>query len=235
MSKRLTQVMVLLVTCALISADALAAAAAATLHGNGGVSVNGNAVTPTSTVFGGDRIETAPNSAASLTMNGSSVLVGQNSNLIYNGPNVSFAAGGAAVQTSQGMAAKFDHVAITPNQPSAKFRFQQNGSMLTVVAMEGSLSIVNGTKNLALNAGQQVDIDLNAKDARKAAGDEPGLSNAGTSGTGAGSPAPQGGSGGGASTLSTTGSALAASGAVIGVAIAGIIAVSQKAISPSGP
>jgi len=234
MSKRITRVIVLLVTCALISADALAAAAAATLHGNGGVSVNGNAVTPTSTVFGGDRIETAPNSAANLTMNGSSVLVGQNSNLVYNGPTVSFASGGAAVQTSQGMAAKFDHVAITPNQPSAKFRFQQNGNMLTVVAMEGSLSIVNGTKNLALNAGQQVDIDLNAKDARKAAGDEIGSSNTSTSGTGAGSPA-QGGSSQSASNFTTTGSILAASGAVMGVAIAGIVAVSQKAISPSGP
>jgi hypothetical protein len=229
MSKRFSQVIVLLVTCALISADALAAVAAATLHGNGGVSVNGNAVTPTSTVFGGDRIETAPNSAASLTMNGSSVLVGQNSNLIYNGPSVSFASGGAAVQTSQGMGAKFDHVAITPNQPSAKFRFQQNGTMLTVVAVEGSLSIANGTKNLALNAGQQVDIDLNAKDRKKAGADEPGSSSTDAQGSSTNpNPTP-------VDNGNVTGTMIAGAGAVIGVAIAGIVAVSQKAISPSGP
>src|SRR5882757_5374130 len=172
MNKRLTQVIVLFVTCALASADALAAVAAATLHGNAGVSVNGNAVTPTSTVFGGDRIETAPNSAASLTMNGSSVLVGQNSNLVYNGQSVSFASGGAVVQTSQGMSAKFDRVDITPNQASAKFRLEQKGNILTVSALEGNVSIANGTKNLALNAGQQVDIDLKAQDRSKSAGNE---------------------------------------------------------------
>lgn len=228
MYKRLTQVIVLLVTCTLVSADALATVAAATLHGNGGVSVNGNAVMPTSTVFGGDRIETAPNSAASLTMNGSSVLVGQNSNLVYNGQSVSFASGGAVVQTSQGMSAKFDHVDITPNQASAKFRLEQKGNILTVSALEGNVSIANGTKNLALNAGQQVDIDLKAQDRRKSAGNELDSSNTSAGGTADPNPTPT-------ANENTTGTMIAAGGTVAAVAIAGIVAVSQKPISPSGP
>jgi hypothetical protein len=228
MNKRLTQVMVLLVTCTLVSADALAAVAAATLHGSGGVSVNGNPVTPTSTVFGGDRIETAPNSAASLTMNGSSVLVGQNSNLVYNGQSVSFASGGAVVQTSQGMSAKFDHVDITPNQASAKFRLEQKGHILTVSALEGNVSIANGTKHLALNAGQQVDIDLNAQVQKKSAGTELDSSNTGASGTADSQTVLIPGD-------NTAGTMIAAGGAVAAVAIAGIVAVSQKPISPNGP
>jgi hypothetical protein len=229
MSKRLTQVIALLVTCALLSADALAAVTAATLHGNGGVSVNGNAVTSTSTVFSGDRIETAPNSVASLTMQGSSVLVVQDSNLIYNGQSVSFASGGAVVQTSQGLSAKIDHVDIRPNQSSAKFRFQQNGNILTVGALEGNLSIANGTKNLGLNAGQQIDIDLRAQDRRKAAADDPSASSPTTSGGSADPKQIPLDSG------NVTKGMIAGAGAVMAVAIAGLIAASQKAISPNVP
>jgi hypothetical protein len=224
MSKRLTQVMVLLVTCALASADAVAAVSAATLHGNGGVSVNGNAVMPITTVFGGDRIETAPNSAASLTMNGSSVLVGQNSNLIYNGPGVSFSSGRGVIQTSQGLGAKFAGVAITPNQPAAKFQLEQKGDILTVAALEGSLSIADGANVISLNPGQQVDVDLKAKDRKKAGGaDVPS------------SPSQAGSVSGTVSQGVSAGTVMAASGTVMAVAITGIIAVSQKPISPSGP
>src|SRR5437879_10445853 len=105
MNKRLSQLLVIFVVFALACGDAMASASAATLYGSGRVSVNGNAVMPTTTVFGGDLIETAPNAVANLTMNGSSILVGQNSSLVFNGQGVSFASGAAVLQTSQGMAA----------------------------------------------------------------------------------------------------------------------------------
>src|SRR5437868_13291053 len=111
MRRCFSQSVVLMVIMALVSADAMASsAAAAILRGNGGISVNGSAVTPTSTVFKGDRIDIAPNSTVTLSTNGSSVLVEQNSSLIFNGENVSFTSGGAIVKTAQGMVAKFQRV-----------------------------------------------------------------------------------------------------------------------------
>jgi hypothetical protein len=207
MNKRLSQVLAIFVIVSLASGDAMASAAAATLHGNGGVSVNGNPVMPTTTVFGGDQIATAPNAAANLTMNGSSVLVGQNSSLVYNGQGVNFTSGSATLQTTQGMAAQFHSVTITPNQPLAKFKLQQKGNTLNVAALEGNLSIAKGTSSFALPAGKSMDINL----------DEP----------------PQGGNIPSSSTIS--GGLIAGLGAVAAAAITGIVAVSQKPVSPSGP
>src|SRR4051812_20211528 len=160
MNKRFNQALVMCVVLALACGDAMASAAAATLHGNGGVSVNGNPVMPTTTVFGGDVIETASNSAANLTMNGSSVLVGQNSSVVFNGQGVSFASGGAVLQTSQGMPAQFHGVTVTPSQAAAKFKLQQKGHTLNVAALEGNLTIANGTNSFALPAGKSVDVNL---------------------------------------------------------------------------
>jgi hypothetical protein len=209
MRRALNQVLVLFVMFALACGDAMASAAAATLHGNGGVSVNGNPVMPTTTVFGGDVIETAPNAAANLTMNGSSVLVGQSSSVVFNGQSVSFASGGAVLQTSQGMAAQFHSVTITPSQPAAKFKLQQKGHTLNVAALEGNLSIVNGTSSIGLAAGKSVDINLDAPT--------------------------QDSSGKTATATNVSGGLIAGAGAVVAVAVAGIVAVSQKPVSPAGP
>jgi hypothetical protein len=206
MNKRFSQVLVTFVIFSLACGDAMASAAAATLHGNGGVSVNGNPVMPTTTVFGGDQIETAPNAAANLTMNGSSVLVGQNSSLVYNGQGVSFASGGATLQTTQGMAAQFHSVTVTPSQPLAKFKLQQKGHTLNVAALEGNLSIAKGTSSFVLAAGKSMDINL----------DEPAQ-------------------GGIAPSSSPISGGIAGLGAEAAAAITGIVAVSRKPISPAGP
>jgi hypothetical protein len=207
MRRGLNQVLVLFVMFAFACGDAMASAAAATLRGNGGVSVNGNPVMPTTTVFGGDQIETAPNAVANLTMNGSSVLVGQSSSVVFNGQGVNFASGSAVLQTSQGMAAQFHSVTVTPSQPSAKFKLQQKGHTLNVAALEGNLSIVNGTGSFALVAGKSMDINL----------DEPAQGSASSPGSG------------------ISGGVIAGIGASIAAAVAGIVAVSQKPVSPAGP
>src|SRR5436309_3365646 len=122
MIKRISHFMVFVVIFSLASGNAWAAVAAAVLHGSGGVSVNGGAVTPTTTVFAGDHIDTAPDSAANLSMNGSSVLVNQSSSLIYSGQSMNFTAGGATIKTEQAMGAKFQRVTITPSQSVAKYQ-----------------------------------------------------------------------------------------------------------------
>jgi hypothetical protein len=197
-------------------------AAAATLRGSGGISVNGSTVIPTSTVFKGDRIETAPNSAVTLSSNGSSVLVEQNSSLIFNGENVSFTTGGAIVKTTQGMVAKFQRIVITPGQSASRFQMLQMGNVLRVAALEGNLSIFDGRGGeIALNSGKQVDIPLGDKDKDdKAATD---------------SPLPDSAAAGKVIYQTTTGPAVAGIGGVIAVALISMLAANQKAVSPSGP
>ena len=221
--KRFIQGAVLMVLIAM--ASAMATTNAAMLHGNGSVSVNGNAVMPTSTVFTGDRIETAPNSALTLTTNGSSVLVGQNSSLIFNGETVSFSMGSAVVKTTQGMVAKFQRVVITPGQSATRFQLLQKGNMLTVAALEGNLSIFDGRGGeIALSSGKQVDIALDNKDRddKTAGGD---VQNPTPTPT----PAPD------PNTSGIMAGMIAGSGAVMGVALTAILSMTQKPVSPSGP
>src|SRR5437763_15121132 len=83
------------------------AAAAGMLRSNGGVSVNGAPVTPVTTVFAGDRIETAPKAGGNLTVNSSSLLLDENSSLVFNGQGMDFQCGGGTIQTTQGLAARY--------------------------------------------------------------------------------------------------------------------------------
>jgi hypothetical protein len=221
---------------ALASANVMASTAAAMLHGNGGVSVNGSSVMQTTTVFSGDRIETAPNSSVNLSMNGSSILVSEKSSLIFNGADVSFASGGAIVKTTQGLSARFRQVNVAPSKLMARFQLLQKGNILKVAALEGDLAIANGNKNIALVAGQSVDIPLSEQERQSGDRTEVAQNSDGGSGTADSSapspdprqaqPLPAG--------SDKTGLIVGGIEAT-GVAIAGLVLVSQKPISPKGP
>ncbi|MCU1285745.1 MAG: hypothetical protein JWO13_2095 [Acidobacteriales bacterium] len=221
MRRRFTQTVVLVVIMAMASADAMASTTAAMLRGSGGVSVNGSTVTPTSTVFKGDVIETAPNSVATLSTNGSSILVEQNSSLVFNGENVSFSNGAATVKTTQGMTAKFRCVSITPAQSASRFQLLQMGNMLRVSALEGNLAVLDGRGGaIALASGKEVDIPLDDKDDKGAVADSPNTPN------------PVGPN---IVYQSTRGPAIAGTAGVITVALTAMLAATQHAVSPSGP
>jgi hypothetical protein len=242
MNKGFIRIIGLSLVLALASVSAMATTTAAMLHGAGGVSVNGSAVMQTSTVFSGDTIETAPNSSASLSMSGSSVLVTEKSSLVFNGRDVSFASGGGIVKTAQGFSARFWQVNVSPAKSTARFQLLQKGNVLNVAALEGDVSILNGNKSIALQAGQSVDIPLVEQEqkGRKRAGaaqdsNQGGGVGSANSSTATGAPEPPQGGGTAGSAWDVNKGVIAGSISVSAVAITGILLVTHKPISPSGP
>src|SRR4051812_2136942 len=156
--KRSTYSFVAILLVVSLSGEALAANAAAMLRSNGGVSVNGSPVNTVTTVFAGDRIETAPQAAASLTFNGSSMLMDQNSSLLFSNQEMNFYCGGGTIQTAEGMTARFGRVAVKPGKGTARFQVQQSAAELKVSALEGTLALTDGEKTINLAAGNSASL-----------------------------------------------------------------------------
>ena len=221
-----------------LSGAALASsAAAAMLRSNGGVSVNGAPVNSVTTVFAGDRIETAPQSGASLTVNGSSLLMDPNSSMLFSGEEMNFYCGGGTIQT-QGLTARFGRMAVKPAKGTARFQVQQSGAELKVSALDGNLSVFDGEKTINLTPGNSASVP-NLGCGQVAKNISPDALNNGV----ANSPAPNappnspplGGPQGPAAKVWTKGM-WSAPAAVTGVAVTGIILLQQqRPVSPSGP
>src|SRR5947209_411720 len=137
---------------------ALASAVAGMLRSNGGVSVNGSPVTPLTTVFAGDRIETAPKAVGNITVSGSSLLLEENSSMVFTGQEMDFYCGGGTIQTTQGVSARYGRVEVKPSKDSARYRVQQTGATLKVSAVDGDLTLSDGGKSFSLPAGNSMNV-----------------------------------------------------------------------------
>ncbi len=236
MKKSLYSFVTVLLVFSLSSAEAFASAAAGMLRSNGGVSVNGAPVNPITTVFAGDRIETAPQAGASLTMNGSSLLLDPNSSLTFTGNEMNFYCGGGTVQANQGLSARFGRVAVKPAKDNARFQVQQSGEMLKVSAIDGNLTVSDGMKSVNLAPGNSTSVpNLGCGQmAKNTTPQEIGNNTNTAADSNPQSAAPQQGSAGNTTGVYTKGMT-AAPAAVLGVAVAGIILVNQTPVSPSKP
>jgi hypothetical protein len=235
MKKSLYSFVAVLLVFSLSSAEAFASAAAGMLRSNGGVSVNGSPVNPITTVFAGDRIETAPQAGASLTMNGSSLLLDPNSSLTFTGNEMNFYCGGGTVQANQGLSARFGRVAVKPAKDNARFQVQQSGEMLKVSAIDGNLTVSDGMKTVNLAPGNSTSMP-NLGCGQMAKNTTPqDVTNSNAASNPNPQSAPGGQTPGGNSTGTYTKGMITAPAAVIGVAVTGIILVNQTPVSPSKP
>ncbi len=235
MKKSLYSFVSILLVFSLSSAEAFASATAGMLRSNGGVSVNGSPVNPVTTVFAGDRIETAPQAGASLTMNGSSLLLDPNSSLTFTGEEMDFYCGGGTVQANQSLSARFGRVAVKPTKGSARFQVQQSGEILKVSAIDGNLTVSDGMKTMNLAPGNSTSLpNLGCGQMAKntTPQDITNDTNAAQDSSPQSAPAPN--STGTTSGVYTKGM-LSAPAAVLGVAITGIILVNQHPVSPNKP
>jgi hypothetical protein len=211
-----------------VHAFAAPSVAAAMLRSSGGVSVNGNpATTSVTTVFSGDRIETGPKSVGNVSFNGSSILLDENSNVVFSGQDMDFTCGGGTLKTAQGTAAKYGRYGVKPAQDSARFQVQQTGATLRVSALEGNLVLSDGAKNFNLAAGNTMNVPYTGC-VQMAKADPQDLN----------VPSPNSPSPVGPTPINTsTGlkAAIAAPAIVVSLALAAILAVSQNPVSPAGP
>jgi hypothetical protein len=132
----------------------LAAPQGATLRSTGSVMVDGKPVPPTSTVFSGDRVQTGADATATLTTDGSTVLIAGGSSIILGDNVLDLSCGTAMVTTTRGMTVRVNGITVTPTTPSAKFEVGQGGHALSISSHEGSLSIQDGHGTTTMQPGQ---------------------------------------------------------------------------------
>ncbi len=151
--KCLAWVLVVLFPASLVLADATSAM----LNATGNVSVNGSPIERATAIFPGDKVQTGPNSIATLTSEGSSVTVPGNSSLVFSRSFVNVLCGTALVATSRGMSVRVSNLLVQPARGAqARFQITQNEGQLQVIAREGTLAIDNGTSTSSLQAGRML-------------------------------------------------------------------------------
>jgi len=151
--KCLAWVLVVLFPASMVLADATSAM----LSGTGNVSVNGSPIERATAIFPGDKVQTGPNSIATLTSEGSSVTVPGNSSLVFSRSFVNVLCGTAMVATRRGMSVRVSHLLVQPARGAqARFQITQNEGQLQIIAREGTLAIDNGATTSSLQAGRML-------------------------------------------------------------------------------
>ena len=148
-----------LVSCALLivfPASVLAAPFGGNLRSTGNVTVDGKPVPQSTTVFAGDHIQTGADATATLTTDGSTVLIAGGSSVMLGDNVLDISCGTAMVTTTKGMTVRVNGTSVSPSTPTAKFEVAQGGRALSIATYEGSINIQDGHGTTALNAGQTI-------------------------------------------------------------------------------
>lgn len=134
----------------------MAGTTAAILMGTGDVQVNGEQVAAhSSTVFSGDRIQTAANGSALLKSPKGLVSIGADSLVKYQEDSVTLEHGVVALTVGKGLEARLGNLVVsTDPEHSAKFQLLNANGVERIWAIEGSLNITDGTHVATLKAGE---------------------------------------------------------------------------------
>lgn len=110
--------------------------------------LNGKPISSNTAIFAGDKIEVPSNSAATITVAGSSILVPSNATVIFKGDAVSLEPQTAvAVSTTVGLAAEIEQLKFTPENKTGKFQIGRFNGHIVVAAKQGSIVIAGLTGN----------------------------------------------------------------------------------------
>lgn len=135
---------------------ALADTQAAMLQVTGAVKVNGQMVSRSAAVFHGDRIVTGKDGATSLTAPGLSILLAPESQLTFEGTQVSLGAGGAQFTAGKTLSVRAGRLTIAPATASARFEVLHQSGQIKIVAIEGSIAVRDGKQTTMLDAGKML-------------------------------------------------------------------------------
>jgi len=148
-------ILMLSFSCAALRGDGTRPSGAL-LHPSGKVQVNGALSRQSTALFPGDSIETAEDSVANITAEGSSVLVLQNASVKFMGQDVELSEGGVSVATSTGMAVTADAFTIAPaEQKQSKFEVVETDDLVAVEAQQGAVSVSDGQQTSTVPEGQE--------------------------------------------------------------------------------
>jgi hypothetical protein len=125
----------------------------AMLHAHGNVTLNGQAVGSSTSIFAGDRLDTADSSAVTINRSGSSIVVNPNSSVQYDSSSIEVMRGTARLSTLSGMSAQAGGLTITPKDGAAKFDVVRSDSGTAITSREGALTVRNGARIATLEPG----------------------------------------------------------------------------------
>ncbi len=130
---------------------------AAMVYASGGVQLNGAEVPHSSAVFIGDRLTTSADGALTLTLAGSTIVVGPNASLRYVGTAIQLTSGMVSIATTRGLVTETCALRIAPATAGAKYEVTYTKPKAVVTAHEGTLTITeNGTVTQVV-AGQTIE------------------------------------------------------------------------------
>jgi len=127
----------------------------AILMSTGPVQINGGQAAASSTVFPGDRVQTAPNASAFVKSSNALVSISGDSSLKYDGPSVTVEHGVVAVNIAKRMDARLGNLLIS-GDPGARFLVMSANGIERIAAIEGSLTVTDGVGTVKLAAGEMM-------------------------------------------------------------------------------
>jgi hypothetical protein len=132
---------------------------AAMLYATNTVMLNGMGVERSSAVFAGDSIQTPANGAVRLTAEGSTVMVGPLTTLVYEGDAVRLGSGSTMVTTDKGMKTQVQRLQIAPAaQARTSYRVIRGGGQVMVAALRGSVKISEGSSSKTVDEGNTTSV-----------------------------------------------------------------------------
>ncbi|MFI5113993.1 MAG: hypothetical protein ACHP7J_02530 [Terriglobales bacterium] len=160
----LSCVLAILIPMQLLAADA----ASAMLYTNGAAWLNGSAVPKSAAVFSGDLVQTQSDSTANISAAGSSVMVGSDSLVKFQGPTVAIEHGTVRVATSRGLATTAGEVTVKPaGNGWTEFQVTDVNGQVQIAASKGDLTIQDQQGTTTLAQGQQTTRDDTSQDEKK--------------------------------------------------------------------
>src|SRR6266496_4603674 len=145
-----------------------AGSALAMLYTNGPAWLNGSVVPKSAAVFSGDLVQTRSDSTANLTAAGSSVMVGSDSLVKFEGPAVEIEHGTVRVATSRGLATTAGEVTVKPAGNSwTEFQVTDVDGQVQIAASKGDLTIQDEQGTTTLAQGQQTTRDETSEKKKK--------------------------------------------------------------------
>jgi hypothetical protein len=148
----------------LLPFSAFAADATALVYINGKATINGLGMGRATWLFSGDRLETTAG-AVTIRANGTTVLVPENTRLIFNGNSIRLDKGTAEITTTRRMTARAGNLRIKPMGDSARYQIAQLGETIEVIARSGALSIHDGKSSILLPEGSSISSVYSSKEA----------------------------------------------------------------------
>ena len=134
-----------------------ASPAQGTIQAQGTVTVNGKTVSNTGTLFPGDKIQTGPDSAATLTSQGLMVQLEPNSTAIFSDRALDVGCGNVMVATSAGTMVRVAGITVTPAaQNMTRIQVSQMNGTVKITARDNWAVVNDGRIRQTLSPGQSV-------------------------------------------------------------------------------